>query len=54
MEMQRGYNFVPEKAFSGIKVIFVEFCLNPGGKISNRDDSFHFGKELFVTSYLQK
>ena len=30
MEMQRGYNFVPEKVFSGIKS--VEFCLNPGGK----------------------
>ena len=23
---------MPEKVFSGIKVIFVEFCLNPGGK----------------------
>ena len=32
MEMQRGYNFVPEKVFSGIKSDFFEFCSIPGGK----------------------
>ena len=32
MEMQRGYNFVPEKMFSGINVIFLEFSSIPGGK----------------------
>ena len=32
MEMQRGYNFVPEKVFSGIKCDFFEFCSIPGGK----------------------
>ena len=26
MEMQRGYKFVSGKMFSGIKVIFLEFC----------------------------
>ena len=29
MEMQRGYNFVPEKMSSGVKSDFFEF---PGGK----------------------
>ena len=43
---------MPGKTFSGIKGYFLEFCSIPGGEISNRDDSFHSGKEIFVTSYL--
>ena len=30
--MQRGYNFVPEKMFSGIKSDLFSFCSIPGGK----------------------
>ena len=54
MEMQGGgYNFVPEKMFSGIKSDFFSLVLlNSGGQISNRDDLFPSGKEIFVTSYL--
>ena len=48
MEMQRGYNFVPEKMFLGIKSEFFQFCLIP----SNHDDSLPSGKEIFVTSYI--
>ena len=32
MEMHRGYNFEPEKVFSGIKSDFFKFCSIPGGK----------------------
>ena len=32
MEMQMGYNFVPEKMFSSIKSDFGGFCSIPGGK----------------------
>ena len=32
MEMQKGYNFVPERMFSGIKSDFFEFCSIPGNK----------------------
>ena len=54
MEMQRGYKFIPGKMFSGIKSDFRLVLLESRREISNRDDLFHFGKEIFVTSYLQK
>ena len=44
---------MPGKMFSGIKVIFLEFCSIPGGKY--RFAMTHSrGKETFVTSYLEK
>ena len=52
MEMQRGYNFVPEKVFSGIKSDFFEFCSIPGGKYRIAMTRFLSRKEIFVTSYL--
>ena len=49
MEMQRGYNVVPEKVFSGIKSDFFQVLLDLRGYISNRNDSFSSRKEIFVT-----
>ena len=49
---QRGYKFVLQKMFSGIKSDFSLVLLNFRGQISNRNDSFHSGKEMFVMSYL--
>ena len=43
---------MPGKMFSGIKSNFPRVLLDSRGEISNRDDSFHSGKEIFVTSYL--
>ena len=54
MEMQRGYNFVPGKVFSGINSDFCRALLESRMEISNRNDLFHYRKEIFVTSYLQK
>ena len=54
MEMQRGYKFVPEKMFSGIKSDFSRVLLDSRRQISNRGDSFHSGNKIFVTSYLRK
>ena len=51
MEMQR-YKLVPGKMFSGIKNDCSRVLLDSRGKTSNRDDLFHSGKEIFVTSYL--
>ena len=45
---------MPEKVFSGIKSDFCRVLLESRRQISNRDDLFHYGKEIFVTSYLQK
>ena len=53
VEVQRGYKFIPEKMFSGIKSDFFRVLLESMRSISNCDDSFHFGKGIFVTSYLQ-
>ena len=51
MGMQRGYKSVPAKIFLGIKSDFSRVLLDSRGQISNRDDSFHSGKEICVMSY---
>ena len=38
--------------FSGIESDFYRVLLDSRGQISNRNDSFHSGKETFVMSYL--
>ena len=53
MEMQRGGVILcQKKMFSGIKSDFFRVLLDSRGSISNRDDSFPSGREIFVTSYL--
>ena len=54
MKMQMGYNFVPEKMFSGMKSDFFSFALFQGVYyyILTHGESFPSGKEIFVMSYL--
>ena len=45
---------MPGKMFSGTKSDSSRALLDSRGYISNCDDSFHSGKEIFVTSDISK